>query len=75
MRRVRENCGEEFMTCNYMVNELGVPMIVCSRNNRGPDEMEELKKAMACRRWEICSKCESYGIYQRVLAKRREETE
>lgn len=47
-------------------------MIVCSRNSPGPDEMTVLKKAMACRRWEICSKCDSYQTCQRVLAKREE---
>lgn len=60
------------MTCNFTHDEDGALMIVCSRNSRGPDEMTQLKKAMVCRRWERCNKCESYGTCQRVLAKRKE---
>lgn len=57
------------MTCHFIIGEDGSRMIVCTR---GPqrDEMGELKRAMACRKWEICSKCESYETCQRVLAKR-----
>lgn len=60
------------MTCNFRRTEDGALMIVCTRNSRVPDELTELKRAMACRKWEICSKCESYEICQRVLAKRKE---
>jgi hypothetical protein len=60
------------MTCNYRTDEDGALIIVCSRNGCGPDEMNELKKAMVCRRWERCQKCESYETCQRVLIKRKE---
>lgn len=59
------------MTCHFIIGEDGSRMIVCTRGER-PDEMTELKKAMTCRKWEICSKCESYETCQRVLAKRKE---
>lgn len=59
------------MACNFRRTEDGALMIVCTRTSRGPDEMTELKKAMVCRRWEICSKCESYKTCQKVLAKRK----
>lgn len=59
------------MTCNFRRTDDGALMIVCTRGDHR-DEMSELKKAMACRRWEICEKCDSYEICQRVLAKRKE---
>jgi predicted RNA-binding Zn-ribbon protein involved in translation (DUF1610 family) len=57
------------MTCNFTQDEDGNLMIICTRGSK-PDEMSELKKAMVCRRWEICEKCESHETCQRVLAKR-----
>lgn len=61
------------MPCHFTLDEDGSTMIVCSR--RSPmDELPELKKAMVCRKWEICEKCESYETCQGVLAKRKEGT-
>jgi len=58
------------MTCNFKYEEDGSLTIICTRGNK-PDETSELKKAMVCRRWEICKKCESYETCQRVLVKRK----
>lgn len=60
------------MTCHFIKDEDGATMIVCTRGNK-PDEMSELKKAMVCRRWVICEKCESYSTCQSVLAKRKQK--
>lgn len=61
------------MACKFTVTADGARIIICSRGARQPDEMGELKKAMVCRRWEICQKCDSYEVCQRVLAKRKEK--
>jgi len=34
-------------------------MIVCTKETEN-NEMSELKKAMHCRRWEICKKCDDH---------------
>ena len=58
------------MTCNFRRDKDGALMIICSRDSEGPSEMQKLKRAMVCRRWEICDKCDSYGTCKRVLEKR-----
>jgi hypothetical protein len=59
------------MTCNFRRDKDGTLMIVCTRDSVGPSEMQKLKRAMACRRWEICDKCKSYETCKRVLANRK----
>ena len=62
------------MACNFKFNENGVlQMIVCTRDSVGPSEMQKLKRAMACRRWEICDKCKSYETCKRVPENRKGE--
>ena len=61
------------MTCHFINDEDGSLMIVCTRGY-AQNELHELKKAMSCRKWEICEKCESLKTCQGVLAKRKEET-
>jgi hypothetical protein len=58
------------LTCKFTITEDGARIILCTRGNK-PDEMSELKKAMACRRWEICEKCDSHETCRHVLAKRK----
>lgn len=54
------------MTCEYIYDKDGkVLAIACSRGAKKPSVMGELKKAMACRRWETCDRCELYTDCQR----------
>jgi len=53
------------MTCKFTRNGNATSMIVCTdgaSERAEMDDMSELKKAMHCRRWEICKKCDEHEI-------------
>ena len=56
------------MACKFTRSGNAVSMIVCTKETEN-NEMSELKKAMHCRRWEICKKCDAY---EACLSKRSE---
>ena len=49
------------MACRFTRSGNAVSMIVCTKETEN-NEMSELKKAMHCRRWEICNKCNDYEM-------------
>jgi len=60
------------MVCKFTRDGNAVSMIVCTdgaSERAEMVEMNELKKAMHCRRWEICKKC---GEHEECLSKKRE---
>lgn len=57
------------MTCHTIIGEDGSKMTICTSN--AVDNRCELKKAMVCRKWEVCEECDSYEICQRMLEKRK----
>lgn len=61
------------MVCNFLKDSSGnILAIFCTRREaRGI--MGELRKAMVCRKWDICQKCESYMACLSELEKRKEK--
>ena len=60
------------MACKFTRSGNAVSMIVCTdgASERAElNDMSELKRAMHCRRWEICNKC---GEHEVCLSKRSE---
>ena len=60
------------MVCKFTRDGNAVSMIVCTdgaSERAEMIEMNELKKSMHCRRWEICNKCDEHEV---CLSKKRE---
>lgn len=58
------------MTCHFIISEDGAQITICTNNFI--DDRCELKKAMVCRRREVCEECDSHRTCQGVLARRKE---
>ena len=62
------------MTCHFQKDSSGnVIAIYCTRSEE-KDIMGELKKALICRKWDICQKCNSYMACLSELEKRKVDT-